>query len=301
MKSLKRQTYPSDLIEHIIFDDFSSDNSAQIVSKLLIKNRHKSTFIKNNKNLGICKNQNKAIKMAKGKYLTTLHDDIWDERRLEVLVSLMEKSNAKFAGICSNFSIIDKNNKILVDTFFSKDYNLPKNLFQEFLLSNKLLISSPTALIKIDILKKLGGYDERFILEDFDMWLKLTLRYKIKYNKQNLVQYRIHDSNSSSINWTKIVEDNYRSLDSIIKHTHNDQQKIAIIYKKFILSKELIIINKKLTQEELVAFFMELYILIQSYKSINIANNRLIDELLDHLFIYFFKRNSFAARKAKKN
>ena len=45
---------------------------------------------------------------------------------------------------------------------------------------------------------------------------------------------------------------------------------------------------------------MELYILIQSHKSINIANNRLIDELLDHLFIYFFKRNSFAARKAKK-
>ena len=132
------------------------------------------------------------------------------------------------------------------------------------------------------------------------MWLKLTLNYKIKYNKQNLVHYRIHDSNSSSINWTKIVEDNYKSLDSIMRHTHNDQQKIAIIYKRFILSKELIIINKKLPQKELVAFFMKLYILIQSHKSIDIAINRFIDGLLDHLLIYFFKRNSFAARKAKK-
>ena len=126
LKSLKRQTYPSDLIEHIIFDDCSNDNSAQIVSKLLIKKKHKCTFIKNKKNLGICKNQNKAMKMSRGKYFTTLHDDIWNEKRLEVLVSLIERSNAKFAAVCSNFSIIDKNNKILVETFFSKNYSLPK-------------------------------------------------------------------------------------------------------------------------------------------------------------------------------
>ena len=68
------------------------------------------------------------MKMARGKYFTNSYDDIWNEKRLEVLVSLIERSNAKFAAVCSNFSIIDKNNKILVDNL----------LFQKIIVYQKI-------------------------------------------------------------------------------------------------------------------------------------------------------------------
>ena len=236
------QTYPSELIEHIILDDFSSDNSVEIIKALITKYNYNCKFIRNKKNQGICKSQNIILKLSKGKYFTSLHDDIWEKNRLELLVSELEKTENDYAAICSNFVKIDQDNKVISNPYFSEDFILPKELFSNFLTSKKLLLSTPTALMKTEILKNLGGYDENLFIEDFDMWLKILHKYKVLHINHCLVRYRKHKTNTSEIYWEKINIDCYKAINNVQKKFQlSEQQKLAIINKRFELSKYIVI------------------------------------------------------------
>ena len=87
IRSVLSQTYVN--FELIIVDDFSQDNTKEIVrsfSDLRIK------LIENTKNLGISKSLNKAIKLLKGDYIARMDaDDICFPKRLEKQVSYLEK------------------------------------------------------------------------------------------------------------------------------------------------------------------------------------------------------------------
>ena len=72
LKSVLNQTY--DNIEVIVVDDFSTDNSADVISSFMVKHPE-IKFIQNHRNLGITKSFNRILKKTKGKYIIDLAAD----------------------------------------------------------------------------------------------------------------------------------------------------------------------------------------------------------------------------------
>lgn len=101
-------------IEIIIGDDFSNDNTPNI-----IKAYHKKfpniirPFIRS-QNLGATKNQYSCFLEAKGKYIAILDgDDLWtDKNKLKTQVDFLDK-NLKYIGSSQRYSVIDQDNKII--------------------------------------------------------------------------------------------------------------------------------------------------------------------------------------------
>ena len=47
------------------------------------------------------------------------------------------------------------------------------------------------------VFKEFGGFDLKYNIQDFPMWLKITSKYKISYLEDEIVFYRLHEENMS--------------------------------------------------------------------------------------------------------
>ncbi len=197
LESLRRQTI-FEKTGSIIIDDCSSDNSVEIVENWISKNNFECVFIKNSKNCGIPKNLNRALKLVKGKYYTLLGDDLWIPTYLESQLNSIEKEDDQTALIFSDVNEIDsKNNSISEEFLRMKGFKeIPEGYIFNTMLQ-KSCIPAISALIKVEIVRELGGYDENLIAEDYDMWLRITKNYKVKFNPNTHVLYRRHGASFS--------------------------------------------------------------------------------------------------------
>lgn len=88
INSLLDQTFKN--FELIIIDDCSKDNTTEIVKSF---SDSRICFIQNEKNLGVSQSRNKAMALAKGRYIVPSdHDDISLPEKIEKQVSFLELS-----------------------------------------------------------------------------------------------------------------------------------------------------------------------------------------------------------------
>lgn len=100
--SILAQTYKN--WELLIVDDCSTDNTDEIVARF---NDSRITYVKNEKNSGAAISRNRALKMAKGKWIAFLDsDDLWTPDKLEKQLAFMVANNYHFTytdyRICLN-------------------------------------------------------------------------------------------------------------------------------------------------------------------------------------------------------
>jgi glycosyltransferase involved in cell wall biosynthesis len=190
--SVLNQTYRN--IELIVIDDSSSDNTFQIISEIARKDS-RVIILKNKENLGLVKNLNKGIELAKGKYVARLDDDdFWsDFKKIEKQVFFLEK-NKDYGLVGGGMIKIDaKNNERARCLFPEKDKDIRKII----LLYNPFVHTS--VVFRKDVFNKVGGYDERFLyFEDWDLWMKIGKVSKF-YNFQDyFVSYLDHEYDNPS-------------------------------------------------------------------------------------------------------
>ena len=168
-------------IEIIVIDDFSKDDSLKIISKY-----KKVKLIKNEKNLGLAKSLNKAIKTSKYELICIIWCDcvLVSNNWLNEMIKIYN-SNDKIGAVTSKlvipreywnkFSFYDKINMF-------KDYEVG--------LKNKQKEGRPTLFNK-KLLFKLGLYDDktfRIAGEDTDLkWKILEHDYKIIHSNTNML------------------------------------------------------------------------------------------------------------------
>ena len=93
IESVLEQSYSN--WELIIVDDCSSDNTDDIVAPYLVDSR--IHYIKNEKNSGAAVSRNRALREAKGKWITFLDsDDLWHPQKLEKQIMFMVENDYKF-------------------------------------------------------------------------------------------------------------------------------------------------------------------------------------------------------------
>lgn len=171
--------------EFIIWDDGSTDNTIEIVKKI-IKIDNRIRLLHDDVNKGLASALNSSIKEVRGKYIARMDsDDICHPDRLrEELLFLETHSEYGFVG--TNVQLIDDEGvwgKRVMPEKPNKDSMLFRSPFVH-----------PTIMIRTEILKGVKGYrvvKETRRAEDYDLFMRLYAQGYKGYNIQKeLFQYR---------------------------------------------------------------------------------------------------------------
>lgn len=188
--SLLKQTYEN--IEIIVVDDASTDNTEEIIKKIADK---RVIYYKLPKNAGACYARNYGIKKARGNYITFQDsDDKYLANKVEEQYNNLIK-NKSDVDFCIT-AIHNKNGKFLVPT---KEHILgfEKNgIFSELHKGN--FISTQTIFAKKQCLMEEMFDDQLPRLQDFDLVLRLSKKYKFSFTNKHLVNAYVQEDSISS-------------------------------------------------------------------------------------------------------
>ncbi len=192
LNSILNQTYKN--LEWIILDAASNDNTPNKIENWLMENNVVAVFLKEKDLQPITINLNKALTFATGQYIQIISlDDVLLEEKIERQVNYF-LSNNNLGMVLTDARCIDYEGKILPRIYGpdNKSYqNIANRQWSEILKRNNI-ICAPTVLIANKLLKELGGFDEELIIEDHDLWYRISLStWKIEYEKAITVSYRI--------------------------------------------------------------------------------------------------------------
>jgi glycosyltransferase involved in cell wall biosynthesis len=198
LESIKSQSYSN--IEVLICDDFSKDNSVEVINNWIKNNSQLNIqFISHSENQGICKSLNELLKLSKGKYIITIAlDDLMEYDKVERHVNILEKSSPNEALVFSNAYLIDDHSVRFQNTFipyFHQYLSIESGNFYQALLNDNF-IPAMSCVTKSTLIKDVGGWDETLTFEDYDMWLRLSEKYDFIYDDYKSCSYRLHDTNS---------------------------------------------------------------------------------------------------------
>jgi len=196
LNSAKGQTYAN--IELVITDDCSSDLTCVICEEWLSVNKNNffnTQIIKTPENKGTSANINRGLNHTNGEWVKIIAGD--DYLYPSCIEELMKEINTN-PSIEILFSNLAVNGVPLEKKEITDFFKLNNKLQYRTLLKNSFL-PVPGTFIKSTTLKKLHGFDEKYILfEDFPFLLKaLKSGIKFYYVDKPLVYYRIHETNLS--------------------------------------------------------------------------------------------------------
>ena len=181
--SILNQTYSN--IELLIADDASKDSTKKIIDSYTDKRI--KTF-HNDKNLGYLKTCNKLFAFAKGDFIAFQDaDDLSVPNRLESQIEAF-KSDNKLGAVGCNMTAIDTQN----NQMFSTHYHLTHEAILKEIPDYFTVIPN-SYLFKIDVYKKIGGYNEYFNrmgAEDYYWTYLIMEKYKLVNLREPLYLYR---------------------------------------------------------------------------------------------------------------
>lgn len=204
VESVVKQTYPN--IQIILIDDASTDGSIAVLEKLAA---HNSTIelILLEQNVGNCKAFNKAFAKARGEYVIDFAtDDVLLPDRILHQVNFFKKLGPDYGAVFTDAVYIDESGNFLydhVDNLRRKKLitTMPQGDVYADVIS-RYFISSPTMLIRREVLDSLNGYDEELAYEDFDLWVRSARNYKYAFLDEKLTKVR-RSEKSMSAGWYK--------------------------------------------------------------------------------------------------
>ena len=195
--SILNQTFKN--FELLIINDSSVDKSKKII---LSYKDPRIRYFENKENLGVARTLNRGLKLTKGEYVARMDaDDVSYPRRLEIEYNEIIKDN-KVAIVASFYEVINENGKYL---YKIEDAYLAEEIY--YALQFRNCLGHPTVMFnKKIILDEFNGYQNREA-EDYDLWLRVSKKYKIIKIVKVLHQLRISDSSRVAQAYCKISND----------------------------------------------------------------------------------------------
>ncbi len=200
IESVLHQTFTD--FELIIWDDASSDNSWHLInnySDLRIK-----TYL-NDERSGPVFGINKAIsEVASGEYIAIHHsDDVWEPDKLEKQVAFLD-GHDDVGAVFTNAIIISEDGSLFADKthFYSNIFDQPNRTkygWLNFFFNSGNALCHPSILIRKTCSKDCGPYTPGLAqLCDFDMWIRLCLKYEIHVIPEKLTKFRVRDNEANA-------------------------------------------------------------------------------------------------------
>jgi glycosyltransferase involved in cell wall biosynthesis len=199
--------------ELIIVDDASTDGTKAVIAPFLKDPRIK--YFRNDVNLNISLTRNRGLEESRGEFIAILDsDDLWsDKQKLAEQVDFL-KTHPDHALVGTGVIKIDiKGNEI---TRF-------QNPLTDHKIRSTILAKNPFAQSSLLYRRKAaldaGGYNPSINgIEDYDLWLKIGLKWRFANLPGYFLKYRVHGSNISLTDRQRLMKIN---LDLIQTNRNN--------------------------------------------------------------------------------
>lgn len=200
IESVVNQTYKN--IELIIVDDGSKDNSRDLISKCIEKNKSANIKFYPQKNQGAYAAINNGIAASTGDYITIINsDDTFDLTRIEKLVEHCHERQTEWAfsyvrgidDLGEPLSVFHDWN-IWYNTNLNDERNAALTLGTHLLKSN-FAVSTGNLFFTRDIYNKVGPFKNYRLAHDLDFIMRCLLESEPSLLPEYLYNYRIHETN----------------------------------------------------------------------------------------------------------
>jgi len=191
LRSIFRQTLtPASLL---VIDDGSQDDSPRVIERTLRNCAFPCELIAR-PNRGLCATLNEGLTKTRGTYFAYLgSDDLWLPDFLAARVSTLE-SRPRAALAYGHAFLINEDDRIVDCTADWADYT--DGDARAMLMLENVAPMSPTVLHRRSLLER-HGWNESSRLEDYELYLRLSVEGEFAFDPRVLSAWRQHHSNSS--------------------------------------------------------------------------------------------------------
>ncbi|MEI2396970.1 glycosyltransferase family 2 protein [Paenibacillus phytohabitans] len=182
LNSIKNQTWFNIILEVIVVNDGSKDNSLKVVQDFIVSNPEFPLFIIDTSNHGVSSARNAGMRAAKGEWIALIDsDDQWLPEKIEIQIkTISDNPGIDFLG----GDINSKGLKIL----WKSINGLYKASTKDLCL--KMFPQTSSVIFKRDIFKKIGGYDEKQrYAEDGNYFLKICENFNYYHLPVQMVYF----------------------------------------------------------------------------------------------------------------
>jgi glycosyltransferase involved in cell wall biosynthesis len=217
LNSIINQTWkPSHIY---IIDDCSSDNSVEKIKEWITETGFNVTLICHEKNMGITKTINEALSLCKTKYFHPWPcDDLMMPDKVENQITYLESLDWEPGFLYGDIQWIDFEGNILRDSvikdrkkMFPNELMPSGKIFPE-LVKNGCFIPTASGIYVTKVLNELGGFDESLFAEDWDMFMRIALKFGIAFKDQLFSKYRRHSASMEMSKGSKYWEGHFKIL-----------------------------------------------------------------------------------------
>lgn len=198
VNSVRNQTYQN--LEIIVVDDSPEEYSERenVRQFVLSLNDDRIRYIAHEKNRGACAARNTGIVAANGKYIAFLDDDDeWLEDKISEQVSVIEACDDQTALVyCNTYCARDSSGK-----WEKEEHELLAGYVYDKLILSNFIGSTSYPLIRTEALRQIGCFDPLMkSAQDYDVWLRISQKYKIAYTEKVLAVYHTYKGERISLN-----------------------------------------------------------------------------------------------------
>jgi len=291
IESIINQKY--DNLEFIIINDGSKDSTHIKIMNLIsiCRKRFQRFEYRNRENQGLSATKNECLRWAKGKYFTGLaSDDVMLPNKILDLVNLLENLDESYAVAFGDATFIDnQSNELYIDyktgeyttndkgdksflDYFTRERDInykDENQFgsYETLLEGNYL-PAMSAVIKLEQIKEVDAWTSGNTIEDWEMWLKLSKKYKFAYIDKPVALYRWHHNNTWKVMKYELVRDSIMLLESEKEYAISKGYQ-SVLYTTLVnLIIQLRIHNKRMLIKKLIQYSTNLLFVLQFIRKI---------------------------------
>jgi len=232
LQSVLEQTYKN--WELIFWDNLSTDNSKKVFLEF---SDYRFKYFVSDQHTTLYAARNKAIKQSKGEIIAFLDtDDWWDKNKLEKQINHFQDQEVGL--VHSNFYLFYENNK--KKKIWHKK-NIKSGYITENLCKNYNIGIVSTLISKKAYISALGFNNSYNVIGDFDLFMRLSQKWKFIYVAEKLAFARIHNENFSLLNSDMEVNE----LEKWIHDAQNKTNEILDPYLHYVIRRLNFVKTKK--------------------------------------------------------
>lgn len=244
--------------EFVIVDDGSKDKTPEIIEEYSKQDeRIKFTPFANNK--GACIAIENCIRQAQGEYVAMINsDDIWELNKLEKQVKYLDEHD-EIGAVFSKVQTINEQNENINHSFmnmFNEHQNRSRYEWLNRFFFKGNCLCHPSMLIRKKCYEDCGGVYKKELagLPDFDMWVRLCMKYDIHIMNDKFVKFRLLDNDQN---------ESANTIVNTVRH-NNENCRVLRTYLNISSSSEFSEIfpeAPKFKKDELIPFYLAMQFL----------------------------------------